>query len=158
MQQLSEQLAKLQSGRGRNETLRWIRAQAGKTVRLIAIDDVDYLRSDAKYTIVAWRDAGKPADAVVRTPLKELLDQLDAEQFAQVHRSVVVNLRAISHVKRHDNETAEIHLKGASRRSAGEPQLRPSLPSDVAAFRRANPPFVASWLFERRAPPPWWRA
>ncbi len=112
LQQLSEQLAKLQSGRGRSETLRWIRAQAGKTVRLIAIDDVDYLRSDAKYTIVAWRDAGKPADAVVRTPLKELLDQLDAEQFAQVHRSVVVNLRAISHVKRHDNETAEIHLKG----------------------------------------------
>ena len=112
LQQLSEQLAKLQSGRGRSETLRWIRAQAGKTVRLIAIDDVDYLRSDAKYTIVAWRDAGKPADAVVRTPLKELLDQLDGEQFAQVHRSVVVNLRAISHVKRHDNETAEIHLKG----------------------------------------------
>ena len=112
LQQLSEQLAKLQGGRGRSETLRWIRAQAGKTVRLIAIDDVDYLRSDAKYTIVAWRDAGKPADAVVRTPLKELLDQLDAEQFAQVHRSVVVNLRAISHVRRHDNETAEIHLKG----------------------------------------------
>jgi DNA-binding LytR/AlgR family response regulator len=77
-----------------------------------AIDDVDYLRSDAKYTIVAWRDGGKPAEAVVRTPLKELLEQLDAEQFAQVHRSVVVNLRAISHVKRHDNETAEIHVRG----------------------------------------------
>ena len=110
LQQLSEQLEKLQGGK--NEALRWIRAQAGKTVRLIAVDDVDYLRSDAKYTIVAWRDGGKPADAVVRTPLKELVEQLDAEQFAQVHRSVVVNLRAISHVKRHDNETAEIHLKG----------------------------------------------
>jgi DNA-binding LytR/AlgR family response regulator len=81
-------------------------------VRLIAIDDVDYLRSDSKYTIVAWRDTGKPAEAVVRTPLKDLLAQLDPEQFAQVHRSVVVNLRAISHVKRHDNETAAIHLKG----------------------------------------------
>jgi DNA-binding LytR/AlgR family response regulator len=111
LRQLSEQLAKLQSGGGKNEALRWIRAQAGKTVRLIAIDDVDYLRSDAKYTIVAWRDGGKPAEAVVRTPLKELLERLDAEQFAQVHRSVVVNLRAISHVKRHDNETAEIHIK-----------------------------------------------
>jgi DNA-binding LytR/AlgR family response regulator len=112
LQQLSEQLAKLHRGGGSNEALRWIRAQAGKTVRLIAVDDVDYLRSDAKYTIVAWRDDGKPAEAVVRTPLKELVEQLDAEQFAQVHRSVVVNLRAISHVKRHDNETAEIHLKG----------------------------------------------
>jgi len=113
LRQLSEQLATLQSGGGaRHEALRWIRAQAGKTVRLIAIDDVDYLRSDAKYTIVAWRDGAKAAEAVVRTPLKELLERLDAEQFAQVHRSVVVNLRAISHVKRHDNETAEIHVKG----------------------------------------------
>ena len=112
LQQLSEQLAKLQRGGSRKEALRWIRAQAAKTVRLIAVEDVDYLRSDAKYTIVAWRDGGRPAEAVVRTPLKELLAQLDTEQFAQVHRSVVVSLRAISHVKRHDNETAEIHLKG----------------------------------------------
>ena len=112
LRQLSEQLAKLQRGGNKSEVLRWIRAQAGKTVRLIAIDDVDYLRSDAKYTIVAWRDAAKPAEALVRTPLKELLEQLDSGQFAQVHRSVVVNLRAISYVKRHDNETAEIHLKG----------------------------------------------
>jgi DNA-binding LytR/AlgR family response regulator len=112
LRQLTEQLAKLQSAGGKKEALRWIRAQAGKTVRLIAIDDVDYLRSDAKYTIVAWHDGGKAAEAVVRTPLKELLDQLDAGQFVQVHRSVVVNLRAISLVKRHDNETAEIHLKG----------------------------------------------
>ncbi|HEV8238309.1 MAG TPA: LytTR family DNA-binding domain-containing protein [Thermoanaerobaculia bacterium] len=111
LQELSAQLAKLQDG-SKGESLRWIRAQAGKTVRLIAIDDVDYLRSDAKYTLVAWRDGGKPAEAVVRTPLKDLLAQLDAEQFAQVHRSVVVNLRAIRHVRRHDNETAEIHLKG----------------------------------------------
>jgi DNA-binding LytR/AlgR family response regulator len=112
LRQLSEQLAKLQSAGGRNQGLRWIRAQTGTTVRLIAIDDVDYLRSDAKYTLVGWHDGGKPAEAVVRTPLKDLLEQLDPDQFAQVHRSVVVNLRAISHVKRHDNETAEIHLKG----------------------------------------------
>jgi DNA-binding LytR/AlgR family response regulator len=110
LQQLTAQLANLQSGR--REPLRWIRAQAGRTVRLIAIDDVDYLRSDAKYTVVAWRDGGKPGEAVVRTPLKDLLEQLDPDHFAQVHRSVVVNLRAISHITRHDNETAEIHLKG----------------------------------------------
>jgi DNA-binding LytR/AlgR family response regulator len=110
LQQLSEQLATLQGG-GKSEALRWIRAQAGRTVRLIAIDDVDFLRSDAKYTLVAWRDGGKAAEAVVRTPLKELVAQLDPQQFVQVHRAVVVNLRAISRVKRHDNETAEIHLK-----------------------------------------------
>ena len=117
LQQLSRQmaqLAKLQGGGGGGKAgpLRWIRAQAGTTLRLIAIDDVDYLRSDAKYTLVAWRDGGKPAQAVVRTPLKDLLEQLAPDHFAQVHRSVVVNLRAIAHVRRHDNETAEIHLKG----------------------------------------------
>jgi DNA-binding LytR/AlgR family response regulator len=111
LEQLSAQLAAMQRG-GKPEPLRWLRAQAGRTLRLIAVDGVDYFRSDAKYTIVAWRDGGTPAEATVRLTLKELLEQLDPEQFAQVHRSVVVNLRAISHVTRHDNETAEIHLKG----------------------------------------------
>jgi DNA-binding LytR/AlgR family response regulator len=93
--------------------LRWIRAQVGPNVRLISVDDVDYLRSDAKYTTVAWRgDDGKPAEALVRTPLKELVAQLDPAQFAQVHRSAVVNLHSIDHVARSENETADIHLKG----------------------------------------------
>jgi DNA-binding LytR/AlgR family response regulator len=48
---------------------------------------------------------------LIATPLKELVAQLDPTQFAQVHRSVVVNLSAIDHVTRGDNETAEIHLK-----------------------------------------------
>jgi len=62
---------------------------------------------------VAWRgDAGTPAEALIRTPLKELVAQLDPAQFVQVHRSVVVNRRAISHVTRGANETANIHLKG----------------------------------------------
>ena len=81
-------------------------------MRLIAVEHIDFLRSEEKYTLVAWRDdAGQPRDAVIRTPLKELATQLDAAQFAQVHRSVVVNLRAISHVTRGMNETADIHLK-----------------------------------------------
>jgi DNA-binding LytR/AlgR family response regulator len=93
--------------------LRWIRAQVGQSLRLILVDDIDYLRSDEKYTLVAWRgDEGKPSEALIRTPLKELVAQLDPNQFAQVHRSAVVNLRAISHVLRGVNETADIHLKG----------------------------------------------
>jgi DNA-binding LytR/AlgR family response regulator len=93
-------------------TLRWLRASVGPTVRLIAVEDIDYLRSDEKYTQVAWRDEGEPREAVIRTPLRELVAQLDPGQFAQVHRSVVVNLRAVSHVSRGENETADIHLKG----------------------------------------------
>ncbi|MBL8272807.1 MAG: response regulator transcription factor, partial [Xanthomonadales bacterium] len=112
LQQLAAQLARMQGGAAA-APLRWIRAQVGQTLRLIPVEDVDYLRSDTKYTRVAWRgDAGQPGEAVVRIPLKELVAQLDPAQFAQVHRSVVVNLRAISHVTRGDNETADIHLRG----------------------------------------------
>lgn len=93
--------------------LRWLRASVGQTVRLIPADDIDFLRSEEKYTLIAWRDdGGEPREAVIRMPLKDLVAQLDASHFAQVHRSVVVNLRAISHVTRGSNETADIHLKG----------------------------------------------
>ncbi|TBR40780.1 response regulator transcription factor [Dyella terrae] len=92
--------------------LRWIRAQVGQQVRLIPVEDIDYLRSDTKYTRIACRGEPVPArDALVTTPLKELAAQLDPALFAQVHRSVIVNLRAVSHVTRGDNDTADIHLK-----------------------------------------------
>ena len=110
LRQLAAQIAESQGGAA---PLRWIRAQVGNSVRLIAADDIDYLRSETKYTLVAWRDdEGRPGAALVRIALKELVAQLDPAQLAQVHRSVVVNLRAISHVTRGDNETADIHLKG----------------------------------------------
>ncbi|HVQ24135.1 MAG TPA: LytTR family DNA-binding domain-containing protein [Planctomycetota bacterium] len=113
LRELSTQLAQIQAGASAAQPLRWIRAQVGSTLRMIAVDEIDFLRSDSKYTLVAWRgDQGQPGEALVRTPLKELLAQLDGAQFAQVHRSVVVNLRAISHVTRADNETAVVHLRG----------------------------------------------
>jgi DNA-binding LytR/AlgR family response regulator len=93
--------------------LRWIRATVGQTLRLIPVDEIDFLKSDEKYTLVAWRgDGGQPGEALIRSSLKELMTQLDPEQFVQVHRSVVVNLRAVSHVRRGLNETADIHLRG----------------------------------------------
>lgn len=112
LRQLAAQLARARAGEA-PEPLRWIRAQAGAVLRLIPVEAIDYLRSDAKYTLVAWRgDEGEAGEALVRSPLRELAAQLDPAQFVQVHRSVVVNLRAISHVARGENETAEIHLKG----------------------------------------------
>lgn len=111
LQQLTEQLARLERGAG-VEPLRWVRALVGDALRLIPVDDIDYLRSDTKYTLVAWRDGGQPGEALVRVALKDLAAQLDPTQFAQVHRSVVVNLRAVSHVTRGENETADLHLKG----------------------------------------------
>jgi len=98
------------------ETLRWVRASVGPSLRMIPVDDIDYLKSDSKYTLVAYRDEGQVAEALIRMPLKDLLPQLDPQQFAQVHRSVVVNLRSIRRVTRGDNETADIELKGRSER------------------------------------------
>ena len=110
--------------------LRWIRATVGQSVRLIAVDEIDFLRSDEKYTLIACRgDQGKPGEALIRTPLKELVPQLDPTQFAQVHRSVVVNLSAISHVTRGLNETADIHLKG-------RPEVLPVSRSYLHLFRQ----------------------
>jgi DNA-binding LytR/AlgR family response regulator len=112
-EELLRQLAAQLTRAAAPDYLRWIRAQAGRTLRMIPVDDIDFLRSDDKYTTIAWRgDKGERAEALVRAPLRELAAQLDPGQFAQVHRSVVVNLRAISHVTRGDNETADIHLKG----------------------------------------------
>lgn len=110
--------------------LRWIRAQVGQVVRLIEVDRIDYLRSDSKYTLVAWSgDGDSPAQSLVRTPLKELVARLDPDEFIQIHRAVVVNLRSVSHVRRRDNETAEIHLKG-------RPEVLPVSRSNLRLFRQ----------------------
>jgi DNA-binding LytR/AlgR family response regulator len=109
---LRELAAQLARGQG-SEPLRFLRASVGQTVRVIAVEDVDFLRSSDKYTTVGWRDeARQPREALIRTPLKELMAQLDPAQFAQVHRSTVVNLRSVAHVTRGPNETADVHLKG----------------------------------------------
>jgi len=92
--------------------LRWVRATVGASLRLIPVEDIDYLKSDTKYTLVAYRgDEQLPAEALIRTPLKDLLAQLDPLHFVQVHRSVVVNLHAVRRVTRGANETADIELK-----------------------------------------------
>jgi DNA-binding LytR/AlgR family response regulator len=123
--ELAQRLARNQQG-----TLRWIRASVGSTVRLIPVGDVDYLRAEEKYTVVAWRDdGGRPREAVIRTPLKELVVQLDQQCFAQVHRAIVVNLAAVSQVVRHDNDTAELHLKGRE-------EVLPVARSRVSIFRQ----------------------
>ncbi len=113
---LTEQLLRLAQRLRPSERpapLRWLQAQSGTTVRLIAVEAIDYLRSDSKYTSVAWHDPdGQACTSIVATPLKDLAAQLDPDDFQQVHRAVVVNRRAILHVVRGDNETAQIHLRG----------------------------------------------
>jgi DNA-binding LytR/AlgR family response regulator len=79
-------------------------------VRLIAVEQVHFLRSDEKYTLVVW-DGG---EALIRKTIRELADELDPERYLQIHRSVIVNLARVTHVTRGPNETAEVHLEGRS--------------------------------------------
>ena len=100
--------AQLSQSTGRRTWLQWIKASVGQTVKLISVDDVCFFKSDEKYTLVAWSGG----EALIRKPIRELMDEVDPERFAQVHRSVVVNLHHVAQVVRGPNETADIHLKG----------------------------------------------
>lgn len=73
------------------EPLRWLRIQVGQNVRMVAVEEVCCFQSADKYTTVLTRDA----ELLLRTPLKDLLAQLDPEQFWQVHRGTIVNARQV---------------------------------------------------------------
>lgn len=105
--------------------LQWLRASVGSTLKLIPVDQIIFMRSDEKYTLVVWTEG----EALIRTPIRELIEQMDPQCFAQVHRSVVVNLHAISHVTRGPNETADLHLRG-------RPELLPVSRSYLHLFRQ----------------------
>ena len=85
-----------------------IQAAVGKEARLVRVEDVIYLESDGRYTRVV-HGAG---EALVRTPLKELVAQLDPSRFWQVHRSVVVSQRHIASAVRLDDGTMVLTLRG----------------------------------------------
>ena len=93
---------------GRPAWLQWIKASVGNSVRLIPVEQVHYLRSDEKYTLVAWEGG----EALIRRSIRELADELDPQRFVQIHRSTIVNLHQVQQVIRGPNETAEVQLKG----------------------------------------------
>ena len=95
LQQLSAALPRAPAAA---EPLAWLTASSGNTTRLIRIEDVLYFRADHKYTLVVTA-AG---EAVLRKPIKDLLEVLDPAHFKQVHRSTIVNLRAIASITRDD--------------------------------------------------------
>ncbi|MCV2370271.1 LytR/AlgR family response regulator transcription factor [Roseateles oligotrophus] len=88
--------------------MRPIQASLGREIKLIAPEEVIYFESDNRYTRVVYQGG----EALIRTPLKELLAGLDAEAFWQVHRSVLVNSRCIASAVRVDENSMHITLKG----------------------------------------------
>ena len=107
MEELLERLAGRLSPRPA-EHLKWIKASLGQSVRLIPVEEVLFFQSDEKYTRVVTCDA----EALIRKPIKELLDELDPDKFWQVHRATIVNVEAIASVRRGLKDQAEIALKG----------------------------------------------
>jgi DNA-binding LytR/AlgR family response regulator len=101
-------LAQLAGQVRRPAPLEVIQAGVGKEVRLIRVTEVIYFESDTRYTRVV-HDGG---DALIRTPLKELLAQLDETQFWQVHRSVIVNQRHVASAVRVDESHMHLVLRG----------------------------------------------
>ena len=89
--ELLQRLQRLLAAPAKPEYLQWLRAQVGQTVRLVATEDVCYLQSADKYTLLLTGDA----EMLLRTPLKDLIAQLDPQHFWQVHRGTIVNARKI---------------------------------------------------------------
>jgi len=101
-QDIGQQLAKLTTlleNRGKPEKpayLRWIQAQVGSSLRMVSTREILFFQSDEKYTRV--QTAG--AEFLIRKTLKELLDELDPDEFWRIHRSTLVRVDAIAEVKR----------------------------------------------------------
>jgi len=101
-QDIGQQLAKLTTlleNRGKPEKpayLRWIQAQVGSSLRMVSTREILFFQSDEKYTRV--QTVG--AEFLIRKTLKELLDELDPDEFWRIHRSTLVRVDAIAEVKR----------------------------------------------------------
>lgn len=104
--------------------LTWITASAGRETRLILVDDVAYFRADNKYTTVVTAEG----EALLRTPIRDLLTVLDATTFKQIHRSTIVNLKAIAGVLRDDSGRGTVRLKS-------RPETLPVSAPFMALFR-----------------------
>jgi DNA-binding LytR/AlgR family response regulator len=87
--------------------LTWLTASSGRETKLILVDDVAYFRADNKYTTVVTAEG----EALLRTPIRELLAVLDQDIFKQIHRSTIVNLKAIASIVRDDTGRGTVRLK-----------------------------------------------
>ncbi len=90
--------------------LRWITATVGKSLRMIMIDEVMFFQSDQKYTRVVLADS----EVLIKRPLKDLLTELDPDQFWQIHRSTVVNAMEVAAIE--PNMAGQLSVKLRNRR------------------------------------------
>ena len=107
MQQLLQRLAAQMNPSGAAR-LKWIQATVGQSIQMIPVEDVLFFISDEKYTRVQTASV----EALIRKPIKELIEELDADLFWQIHRSTLVNTRAIAGVTRDLRGRQLVSVKG----------------------------------------------
>ncbi len=92
--------------------LQWIQASIGQDLRLIPVEDILFFRSDEKYTCVQT----KTYEALIRKPVRDLAEELDPSLFWQIHRSTLVNVKAIDGVTRDLRGRHLVMVKGHTER------------------------------------------
>jgi len=107
---LTQLTAKLEfaGGAAQRNRLQWIQASVGQQLRLIPTAEILFFTSDEKYTRVQTESF----EALIRKPIKELIDELDPEQFWQIHRGTIVNAKAIAGVTRDFRGRQLVLIKG----------------------------------------------
>jgi len=108
LQQLLHQLAAKMNPGAAPARLQWIQASVGSTIQMIPVDEVLFFVSDEKYTRVQTAKT----EALIRKPIKELVDELNPEHFWQIHRSTLVNVREIDSVTRDDRGRQIVSVRG----------------------------------------------
>lgn len=94
--------------------LHWIRAALGDEVCLVKVDNVMYFQALDKYTIVATPEQ----QLLIRTSIRELVTQLDPNQFWQIHRGSIVNLKFVSAARQDAGGHVSLGLSGSTMRLA----------------------------------------
>jgi len=107
MQQLLQKLATHMNPSAAPK-LKWIQATVGQSIQMIPVEEVLFFISDEKYTRVQT----PTTEALIRKPIKELIEELDAELFWQIHRSTLVNVKAIAGVSRDLRGRQIVAVKG----------------------------------------------
>lgn len=94
--------------------LSWLQASVGQSIQMVSVDDVLFCVSDDKYTRVQTLKQ----EFLIRKPIKELVEELDPKVFWQIHRSTLVNVKAIAGVQRDERGRQEVLIKGRTDRLA----------------------------------------
>jgi DNA-binding LytR/AlgR family response regulator len=107
LEQLSQRLGA--GGLKPREYMRWVQASVGANIRMIPTSDILFFRAEDKYTLVKTRGF----EALIRKPIKELIEELDPDEFWQIHRSTVVRVDAVEQVSRDFRGHQIVHVRGS---------------------------------------------